>query len=250
MGRPPSARTSIALVMALLLVSGCDLFSDAKKAAEAAGELSESAQQFAKAAEQAEKAGEAAGEEAQKQVDPSAAPEVQQQQVEMAKALGALGALGQHAQGEGPVANWRQLAPFLPDELGGFTAAGELDGKTQSMSNITVSHVSRRYEAEPQKATVKVTDTHFSSLLRAPFKMAALLKEDSSKGYKKGKEIAGHTAIVEWSEPRKTSKVMMLVAERYMLEVTVREASKPEVAEELVTKLDLSGLAKLEPKEE
>jgi hypothetical protein len=241
---------TLAFGVALSGLVGCDAIDDAKKAAKAAAQLSETADDLQEASEEAEKAAEAAGKEAEKNVDPNASPEEKKQQVEMAKALGALGSLGDHAQGEGPVANWRQLAPFVPEELGSFSAKGELDGKTQSMGGIEVSNVSRRYEDGDRRATVRLTDTHFSTLLRAPFKMAAMVEEDSSKGYKKGKKIAGHTALVEWSRPSGRSKALLLVNDRYMLDIQVRGTKTPDDAEKVAAELDLDGLAKLEPKEE
>jgi hypothetical protein len=84
-------------------------------------------------------------------------------------------------------------------------------------------------------------------MLKMPFAMAAMINEDSTRGFKKGKTLAGQPAIVEWDESSKRSKVMMLVGGRYILEITIRHADANNAAEKLVALLDVSGLAALRP---
>ncbi len=235
------------LTLAVLLTStaGCDWIDKAKKAKAAAESLTEAAEEMSKAAE----AGDAAAAEAKRNLDPNLDPEQAKQQVEAARAEAALAALGKHAEGEGAVVNWRQLAPFVPDALGDFSASKDLDGKTQTMGAVTVSNVKRSYQAGDRRATIEVTDTHFSNLLRAPFRMAALVKEDSSSGYKMGKEVAGHTALVEWSKPQRRSQASLLVGERYLVAVKIQKTDTPDDAEKLAAALDLAALARLVPTE-
>jgi hypothetical protein len=80
-----------------------------------------------------------------------------------------------------------------------------------------------------------------------PFAMAAMVNEDSTRGFKKGKRIADQPAIVEWHESTKHSEVTMLVAERYVVKADVRKAATDDEAEKLVGLLDIAGLAKLKP---
>lgn len=243
-------RTAAAVSLSLFLLTGCGKeIEAAKQAAAAAAALSEQAQNAQKASEKAEEAGEAAAKEAAANIPPGTDPEVAKQQIEMAKAFGAMGAMAQ-AQGTGPIVNWRQLQPFFPDAIGEFAAKSDFKGKTNSMGGMKVTNGERRYEAGERKAKITITDTHLAGMMRAPFQMAAMVQEDSSDGYKKGTKVAGHTAIVEWHKNRKNSKAMLLVADRYMMEVNVRGTTTPDDAEKLAVAIGLDKLAALQPQAE
>lgn len=208
----------------------------AKAVAELAQGAQETAERMDKAAAEAEKAAAA-------KIPEGTDPEAAKQQIEMAKSLAAMGAMG-----GGPAVNWRKLAPFLPTELGGYAAKGELDGSTRKVGGgMQVTTVKRRYTKGDASARVEITDAFSAPFLRAPFAMAAMVEEDSTKGYKKGKKIGGYTAIVDWTEASKQSGAVVLVAERFVVNVKVDKADKPDAAEGLVAALGLADLAKVKP---
>lgn len=236
-------------VLSLFALVACgEKIEAAKQAAAAAAALSEQAQAAAQAGEAAEEAGEAAAKEAAANIPPGTDPEAAKQQIEMAKAFGAMGAMAQ-AQGTGPIVNWRQLEPFFPDSIGAFQADADFKGKTNTMGGMKVTNGQRRYKAGDRRAKITITDTHMASMLRAPFQMAAMVQEDSSEGYKKGTKIGGHTAIVEWHKDRQRSKAMLLVADRYMMEVEVTKTTTDDDAQKLAQAVGLDKLAGLQPTE-
>lgn len=228
----------------LATLGGCsEEVEQAKQAAAAAKALTEVAGQAQKTAEAMDEAQAKAEAEAKAAVPAGASPEQAKQQIEMAKALAAMKAM--QGSGSGPVVNWRQLAPHLPEKLGGYTAKGELDGSTNSAAGMEVTEVKRRYTQGERKLRVHITDTSMASMLRAPFAMAAMVKEDSTRGYKKGKSIGAHTAIVEWESKRKRSKATALIGQRFIIMVEVDGTQTDDEAEKLLASLALDDIAKL-----
>jgi hypothetical protein len=114
-----------AMALALALGACSDKAQNAVEAAKGLSQLGEQAEQMAEAAG---KAGEEA--KAKQQIAPGTDPALAQQQVDIAKSMAALQAMGAAA---GPAVNWRDLVPFIPEKLGEFVQHGELDGSSTSM---------------------------------------------------------------------------------------------------------------------
>lgn len=229
------------LVVAMGLAACSDKVENAMEAAKALSKLGEQAKQLSEAASKAEAEAE---KKAKAQIAPGTDPALAKQQIDMAKSMAALSAMG---QASGPVVNWRDLAPFVPEKLGALELQGKLDGSTNSMGSAQVSKVERNYKAGEQSVEVSITDASGVAMLKMPFTMAAMLNEDSTRGYKKGKRVADQPAIAEWVEDRKQSSVTMLVGDRYIVSVRVRRATAHDDAEKLAAQLDIAGLAKLKP---
>jgi hypothetical protein len=231
---------SCAVVVVCLGCLGCkEQREDAQKAVAVAKALTDLAQQ-GKAAEKAAKEAEKA---ARDEIPEGTDPEVAKQQVELAKGVAAMKALA--GGGGGPAVNWRQLAPLLPEALGDFKAKGELDGSTKKMGGFEVSEVKRRYDAGGRELRVEITDATAHALLRAPFAMVAMIEEDSTAGFKKGKTIGGHPGVVEWKEKSKQGNVSLLVAQRFVVNVRIAKAQSSDEAETIASALKLDELAAL-----
>lgn len=237
-----NARTVIASLLVFVALGACSDKVD--NAVAAAKSLSAMGEQATKMAEAANKAAEAAKQQAQQQVAAGTDPNAAKQQVDMAGSIAALQAMG---ASQGPVVNWRELAKFVPETLGGFAKHGELDGSTNSMGGMQVTKVERDYKSGEQSADIEITDANMVAMLKMPFAMISMINEDSTRGFKKGKQVAGQPAIVEWTESSKHSKVTMLVGDRYIVNVEVRHATANDAAEKLAAALDIAGLAALKP---
>lgn len=230
-------RTLITFAMLTAVLACKEQRDDASNAVSAAKAIMDLASEGKKA----EAAAQAAEKAAREQIAAGTDPQQAEQQVQLAKSLAAMKALG----AGGPAVNWRQLTPFMPEKLGEFEAKGELDGSTNKAGGFEVTEVKRRYEAGSRKLSLKIVDATATPFLRAPFAMATMINEDSSKGYKKGKTISGNGAVVEWTERSKQSSVQMLVAQRFLVELRVFDAAAPDEAEKLVQQLKLDDLGKL-----
>ncbi len=157
------------------------------------------------------------------------------------KALEALGQLGKNAQAElGPVVSFRDLAPFLKDDIGSFKADGKLDGKTTSIQGMQISEVKRSYKNGEQRLRVSITDTSLAPFMRAGFAMAQMIQEDSTRGYKKGGQFQGQPGIAEWKESGQ-SELHVLAGGRFLVDISISKASAGD-AEQLFAKLDVPAL--------
>lgn len=243
-----SRNTSWLMVLwAGLVACGDDAKDDASNAVGAATAMFEAAKEMKKVGQAAEEASKAAEAQAKDQVPEGATEEEAQQFIEHAKAMAAMQAL-QKSGGNGPITNWRQLEPFLPETLGDFKSSGKLKGSTSNAGAMKVTTVRRRYEAGERSADVTITDTFLSPMMKAPFKMAAVFNEDSSDGYKKGSKIAGNTAMLEWREPSKRSQATLLVGDRFVVSVKVRNTGVHDDASKLAGAIKLGDLSKVEGK--
>jgi len=233
----------IIIATAFALTVGCT--SDEEKAAKAVALLSVLAQNtqpskdVQKDVAAATKKAEA---EAIKAAPPGTPKAVVDQQVAMAKAFAGLGAMNKAGE---PVTNWRQLQGFLPETFGDFKAAGDLNGRSVKSGVFDMTVVKRKYARGDSRLSVEITDATHVQALMVPFKMAMMINEDSTSGFRKGIKIKGHQGIVSWRESSKRSEATALVAGRYVVKLTVRNAANSNEASDLLGQIDIDTLAKL-----
>jgi hypothetical protein len=151
-------------------------------------------------------------------------------------------ALGGQKGAAGSVVNWRSLEPFVPEKWGDWTADGQVDGSTGGMGGMQVSQVRRRYKQGERSMRAEIIDTTASPFMRAGFAFIGALNEDTSRGIKKGMKVGGNNAILEWNRSSKKSRVTVLVADRFLVKVSV-DAANPEDAATLAGQMNLGGLA-------
>lgn len=147
-----------------------------------------------------------------------------------------------------PVVNWRELAPFLPDELAGFTAAKDLKGKTAALGTMKATTVKRPYTQGDRKLRVEIVDTSLAPVLRVGFATWKAYSEDSTEGIKKAVKVDGHQALLNWRKRRSKGEITVLVAGRFMVKVRLKPSKKPEDVIAVVRKMDLAGMDKLAKK--
>jgi len=199
---------STKLGITLLLVTLCacsEELEDAQQAVNAARALMDVAKDAEKAGRAAERASLEAEAKAREQIPEGATEKEAELFVQNAKAAAGLQAMGK-AVGGGPITNWRQLEPFLPDTLGDLKAKGPLDGSTTRAGGVKVTKVSRKYTLGEARVGIGISDTWLAPILRAPFALVAMVDEDSTRGFKKGTKIGEHTAIVSWVKASKRSR--------------------------------------------
>lgn len=240
MGNPTFAT---GLLLLLCAVAGCsEQREQAENAVSAAKAMMGATEELQKAGEAADKAAREAEARALDEIPEGATEEQAQQIVQSAKAMAALGAM-QAASGKGPITNWRQLEPFLPDSLGGLEAKAKLKGKTNKAGAVKLTEVRRSYADGERSSSITITDAFWAPMMQAPFKMAAMMEEDSSEGYRRGARIDGQTAIVEWDESSRRSKATVLVGDRFVVAIEVRKAKTDGDARQLAEAMALSDLA-------
>jgi len=140
--------------------------------------------------------------------------------------------------------NWRELVPFLKD-LPGWEAEGNATGQTMSMGMYSATTVERSYSAEDKSLEIKIIDGALSQMAYAGFNMMRQFEIDTSDEYVKKIEVKGHPGIEKYEYDSKNASVMLLIAERFLIEIEISETENTNEAKEIAESLDLDKLADL-----
>jgi len=140
--------------------------------------------------------------------------------------------------------NWRELIPFLVD-VPGFAAEGKPQGSTMTMGNYKVSQAEREYSSGDKELRITIIDGAYAQMAYAGIKMAMNFEMDTSEEYVKKVTIKGFPGIEKYEYEDKDGQVMLLVADRFV--VQLEEENVPDTSElkQIAEQLDLEGLAKL-----
>ncbi|MBI5487163.1 MAG: hypothetical protein HY905_07505 [Deltaproteobacteria bacterium] len=139
---------------------------------------------------------------------------------------------------------WERLAPFEPDRLGAWTAAGPANGATAKAMGMTISTSSRSYAAGGRTARVSINAGDVVEMAAMELDLP-VPDESTPEHVVRHVELGGHPAIVEWWKGRGTAEIRAVVASTYQVTVEIIPADGPEQALEVARALDLAGLARL-----
>jgi hypothetical protein len=152
--------------------------------------------------------------------------------------------LSSQAQEQVDPVNWRELIPFLVD-IPGFEAEDDAEGSTMSMGNYKVSQVEREYSSGDKELRIMIIDGAYSQMAYAGIKMAMNFEIDTSDEYVKKVTIKGFPGIEKYEYEDKDGQVMLLVAERFVVQVEGENIPDTSELKTITEGLDLEGLAKL-----
>ena len=179
-------------------------------------------------------------------VDPAAKHTAQNAAKLVSGLLGNLAKAGAAATGQkplGPVVNWRKLMPFLPNAIGAFKAAGEGSGQTAGLGGMIASTVRRTYKAGKKVLKLKIVDTAAVPMMRTAFAMARMAVQDGSDRVQKGVEVAGFPGSLEWRKAGQRGKIAVLVAGRYVVELSLKPTGSADEVLALIKTIELKKLA-------
>jgi len=140
--------------------------------------------------------------------------------------------------------NWRKLAPFLAD-LKGWETSGEIDGSTVSTGTFKMSIVKGDFVRKGQKLEIQITDGGYVPMAYAGFKAMAQFEIDTSDEYVKKTKIKGFTAIENYQFKRKMATIIILVVDRFMVQLEARGMKDTSELKTIAQLLDLKALAAL-----
>ncbi len=153
-----------------------------------------------------------------------------------------LGAEDAPPKGE-PVVNFKQLLPFLPSDLSGWTA-GKPEGNTMRMGAVELTTVSRDYKKGENTSQIQIIDYSLQREIIQGMTAMWQFSNESTDGYQKSFTVDGLKGFETWNESDKKTEVFVMVADRYWVHLEVT-GEKPEVAREWLKKIDLKALAAL-----
>jgi hypothetical protein len=159
------------------------------------------------------------------------------------------GAEGASASGEAPAAPcvyFRQLAPFLPDSLEGFTHT-TTEGSTGKYGEVSVSEAERTFtRGEEREVKVRIVDTTLG------WKIAKAIREAAEGA--KGRPPSDPSAPIFWDAAvgfvrydaeETTAEANLLVGDRFVVAVTSRGFPGTVEVRRIARGIDLEGLARL-----
>jgi hypothetical protein len=150
------------------------------------------------------------------------------------------------AASDTPCVYFKDLAPFLPDSLDGFTHAST-EGSTGKYGEVSVSEAERTFtRGEDREVKVRIVDTTLGGKIAKAIKAAA---EDA-----KSRPASDPTAPIFWDAAvgfvrydasETTAEANLLVGDRYVVAVTSRGFPGTVEVRRVARGIDLAGLARL-----
>jgi hypothetical protein len=140
--------------------------------------------------------------------------------------------------------NWRELIPFLID-IPEFEADGKPEGSTVAMGNYKVSQAEREYSSGDKELKISIIDGAYAQMAYAGIKMAMNFEMDTSEEYVKKVTIKGFPGIEKYEYEDKDGQVILLVADRFVVQLEEENAPDTSELKKIAEALDLEGLAKL-----
>jgi hypothetical protein len=155
-------------------------------------------------------------------------------------------AVSSQALAAAPCVYFKDLAPFLPESLEGFTHVGT-EGSTGKYGEVSVSEAERTFiRGEDREVKVRIVDTTLGTKIAKAIRRAA---EDA-----KGRPASDPTAPIFWDAAvgfvrydasEATAEANLLVGDRYVVAVTSRGFPGTVEVRRVARGIDLAGLAQL-----
>jgi hypothetical protein len=151
--------------------------------------------------------------------------------------------LAQMKQPVEPV-NWRELTPFLID-IPDWQAEGDADGSSVAMGSFKISQAERSYAADEKNLTITIIDGGYVPMVYAGMKMAMGFEVDTSEEYVKKITIKDFPGIEKYEYGDKQAEVIILVVDRFLLQLEGENFENTTELKEIAELLDLEGIANL-----
>ena len=140
--------------------------------------------------------------------------------------------------------NWRKLAPFLTD-LKGWETSGKINGSTVSTGTFKMSIVKGDFVRDGRKLEIQITDGGYVPMAYAAFKAMSQFEIDTSDEYVKKTKIKEFVAIETYQFKRKMATIIILVVDRFMVQLEARGMKDTSELKAIAQLLDLKALAAL-----
>jgi hypothetical protein len=146
-----------------------------------------------------------------------------------------------------PCVYFKQLAPFLPEQLDGFTVA-RTEGSTGKYGEVSVSEAERLYtRGEGREVKVRIVDTTMGE------KIGRAIRDAADRA--KGKAASDPAAPIHWGDAvgfvrydaeESVAEANLLVGDRFVVAVTSRGFPGTVEVRRVARGIDLAGLARLQ----
>jgi hypothetical protein len=145
-----------------------------------------------------------------------------------------------------PCVYFKDLAPFLPESLEGFTHAST-EGSTGKYGDVSVSEAERTFtKGEDREVKVRIVDTTLGGKIAKAIRAAA---EDAKRKPENDPTAPifwdAAVGFVRYDAAEATAEANLLVGDRYVVAVTSRGFPSTVEVRRVARGIDLAGLAQL-----
>ena len=141
---------------------------------------------------------------------------------------------------------WRSLKFFFPGVLEGYRAYAVTEGHDLDLGNgEPVVIVKRAYRKDALLLDLEVLDTAHTERLRSTFLRMRELTRDNDRAVFRPYKLQNRRAFAQWTAQTGSARASVLVADRYLVHVSMKPVQSPEPCIGLLAKLDLGSLDKL-----
>lgn len=143
-----------------------------------------------------------------------------------------------------PAVSFKELQTVLP-EVPGWERA-EPTGERMT-TPVSFSQAEVDYKKGESRVQVKIVDSALSQMLIAPWSMfmATGYEKESSSGYERSVNVAGHPGFERWDKRDKDGELNLVVNKRFLVTIEGNNIEDTKVLEEFATKIDAAKLAAL-----
>ena len=140
--------------------------------------------------------------------------------------------------------NWKELVPYLID-IPGWEAEGEPSGQSMSMGDFKISQAECSYVSGEKNLKIEIVDGGYVPMVYAGIKMAMNFEIDTSEEYIRKTTVKGFPAVEQYEYEGRLAKIMILAAERFLVNLEEENADDSSEVKAVAETLDLEGLADL-----
>ncbi len=131
----------------------------------------------------------------------------------------------------------------LPDRLGDLRAAGEVSSTVREDGQAQLAVAARNYKLGDKDVRVKISDTGLLPNARRVVSNRLTLVGNATVGNERGVFVRGYPAVLAHYPEQRVSRASVVLDNRYLVQVMVRNASDAEDALRVVEQLDWTSVA-------
>lgn len=140
---------------------------------------------------------------------------------------------------------WQSLSQALPVSTPGWAMNGQVEGESANIMGMYVSKASCKLKQGNMNAEVEIVDTSMNPMIAMPFNMMRTVQIDSSKERVGPITYGVNPATQKFDKRRNEAQVIVMVSNRIMVTITVKNAPSEAVASGIGQYVNYAHLAKL-----
>lgn len=150
--------------------------------------------------------------------------------------------LGAASPSKSPLAPVAKLAQVFPAKIGGIAGQPRpIAGPTRA-GDLPIAVTSQLYAAGERQVYVKISDTAQAPFMRDPVLKRLNQMGSAADGFLHARMVENQPAIAQYYPQHRSSQLIVLVDNRYVVEVRVSAAKSPTEAIEIFKTLPLSQI--------